>query len=195
LIRQEPPTPGSRQMPTFVALLRGVNVGKAKRLPMAELRALLVRLGYTRVATLLNSGNVVFQATDGTAASHARAIAQAISDKLKMEVPVIVKTARELSAIIAENPIKTDVSDYSKLLVGFVQDPKTLADLEAVKLLVVPPERFVAGKRAAYLWCAVGILESKAAVALLGKAGRSATSRNVATVLKLEALAKNPGQD
>ena len=49
-------------MQTFIALLRGINVGKAKRLPMADLRALLVKLDYTDVATLLNSGNSVFQA-------------------------------------------------------------------------------------------------------------------------------------
>lgn len=49
-------------MPIFVALLRGVNVGKAKRVPMAELRALLAGLGHTGVATLLNSGNAVFSA-------------------------------------------------------------------------------------------------------------------------------------
>jgi uncharacterized protein (DUF1697 family) len=182
-------------MPTFVALLRGINVGKAKRIPMAELRALLTRLGYTQVATLLNSGNVVFQATEGTAADHAQDIAKAISHKLKMEVPVIVRTERELSAIITENPIKADASEHSKLLVAFVQNPKTLSDLEPLKSLVVPPEQFAVGKRAAYLLCAAGILESKAAVALLGKAGRSATSRNMATVLKLEALAKNPAKD
>jgi uncharacterized protein (DUF1697 family) len=56
-------------MPTYVALLRGVNVGKAKRVPMAELRQLLGGLGYTNVSTLLNSGNAVFR-TAG--ASHAK---------------------------------------------------------------------------------------------------------------------------
>jgi uncharacterized protein (DUF1697 family) len=152
---------------------------------MAQLRVLLARLGYTQVATLLNSGNAVFQATDGTAANHARDIAQAIARGLKMEVPVIVKLARELSAIIAENPIRAPAAEHSKLLVGFVQDPKTLAELEALRSLVVPPEQFAVGKRAAYLLCATGILESKAAAAMLGKAGRSATSRNMATVLKL----------
>ena len=58
-------------MTTFVALLRGVNVGKAKRVPMAEFRKLLAALGYTGVATLLNSGNAVFRATSGAAGQHA----------------------------------------------------------------------------------------------------------------------------
>ena len=58
-------------MPAFIALLRGVNVGGAKRVPMADWRALLAELGYTRVATLLNSGNAVFHATGGASASAA----------------------------------------------------------------------------------------------------------------------------
>jgi uncharacterized protein (DUF1697 family) len=61
-----------------------------------------------------------------------------------------------------------------------------LAGLEA---LVVSPEQFAIGSQAAYLLCANGILESKAGEALVGKAGKQATSRNWATVLKLQALA------
>ena len=176
-------------MPKFVALLRGVNVGKAKRVAMADLRALLASLGYTSVATLLNSGNAVFHASKGAAAKHATDIAAAISAQLKVEVPVIVKSAKELSAILVENPIKEEASERSRFLVAFVQDSKALHGLAAVESLIVPPEQFAVGKNAAYLLCAKGILESKAAEALLGKAGRSATTRNLATVLKLEALA------
>lgn len=176
-------------MPTFIALLRGVNVGKAKRVPMAEWRDLLGGLGYTRVATLLNSGNAVFHAAKGTPARHAADIAAAIAAQLKVEVPVIVKSARELAAIVSENPIKAAADEHPRLLAAFVQDPKALAGLAAVEALVVPPEQFAVGKSAAYLLCAIGILESKAGEALLGKAGKSATTRNWATVLKLQALA------
>ncbi len=56
----------------------------------------------------------------------------------------------------------------------------------------MPPEQFAVGKNAAYLLCAAGILESKAGEALLGKAGKSATTRNWATVLKLRALTNEP---
>ena len=78
-------------MATFVALLRGINVGKAKRIQMADLKALMVSHGFTNVTTLLNSGNVVFQATQDSTTALARAIANAIAGELKMEVPVIVK--------------------------------------------------------------------------------------------------------
>ena len=111
-------------MPAFVALLRGVNVGKAKRVPMADLRSLLYGLGYMDVATLLSSGNAVFHA-----AKYAADIAAAISGKLKVQVPVIVKSASELATIISENPISAEVSEHSRLLAIFVQDTEALAGL------------------------------------------------------------------
>ncbi len=81
--------------------------------------------------------------------------------------------------------------EHPRLLVAFAQDAKSLSDLMTIKPLVVAPEKFAVGRSAAYLFCAKGILQSKAAAALLGKAGRRATSRNFATILKLEALAKS----
>lgn len=139
-------------MPTFVALLRGINnIGKAKRVPMAELRALLSGLGYTGVATLLNSGNAVFRAPSGTPAKHSANIAVAIFRQLKVEVPVIVKSASELTAILSENPIKAGADEHSRFLVAFVQDTKALSSVAAIERLVVPPEQFAVGKGAAYL--------------------------------------------
>jgi uncharacterized protein (DUF1697 family) len=177
-------------MTTFVALLRGVNVGKAKRVPMAEFRKLLAGLGHEDVATLLNSGNAVFRSKSGAPARIASDIAAAISRKLKVEVPVIVKSAKGFAAIVADNPFVVDASDHSRFLVAFTQDAAALADLSALASLVTPPERFAIGRYAAYLHCADGVLKSKAGEALLGKVGRRATTRNLATTLKLHALAE-----
>jgi len=179
-------------MPKFVALLRGINVGKAKRVPMADLRVLLGELGYTGIATLLNSGNAVFRATRGTSGKHAVDIAAAISARFKLEVRVIVKSVKELNAIVAENPLPEKASDPSRLLVAFAQDAKALSGLRAIGQLVVYPEEFVVGRNAAYLQCVTGVVESKAGKTLLGKAGNSATTRNWTTVLKLRALAREP---
>ncbi len=178
-------------MSQFIALLRGINVGRAKRVPMAELRTLLGELGYSAVTTILNSGNVVFDASIGTPAQHAGAIAAAIAAQMNVDVPVIVKSAKELAAIVAENPLAGNAADHSRLLVAFAQDDKALATLDAITALVLPPEQFVLGNHAAYLDCVSGILESKAGDALLGKIGKAAnaTTRNWATVLKLYALA------
>jgi uncharacterized protein (DUF1697 family) len=173
----------------FVALLRGVNVGGARRVPMAQLRTLLSELGYTAVSTLLNSGNALFTARGGTPAGHALRIAAALSARLKLEVPVIVRSARELAAVVTENPITSRAGHHSGLLVTFLQDTRGLRDWAAIGPQVVAPEQFVVGKTAAYLWCANGILESKAWALLLKRAGGSTTTRNWATVLKLAALA------
>lgn len=179
-------------MPTFIALLRGVNVGGAQRVPMAQWRELLAALGHTDVTTVLNSGNAVFRAGGGTPARHAADIAAALRERLGVDVPVIVKSARDLAAIAAENPFAAAAPDHSRLLVAFAPDAPALATLAAVGALVVAPEQFHLGRHAAYLHCAGGILESRAGAALLGKPGRAATTRNWATVLKLHALAR-PG--
>jgi uncharacterized protein (DUF1697 family) len=159
---------------------------------MAELRALLSGLGYTAVTTLLNSGNALFSAARGAPATHAAQIAAAIRARLQLEVPVIVRSAWELSAVVAENPIRARESDHSRFLVTFVQDTKVLSDWASIEPQVMAPEQFAVGKTAAYLLCANGILESKAWALLLKKAGGSTTTRNWATVLKLAALANAP---
>jgi uncharacterized protein (DUF1697 family) len=177
-------------MPTFVALLRGVNVGGAKRVPMADLRKLMAGLGYTGVTTLLNSGNAVFDAAAGTARQHARTLAEAIATGLGVQVPVIVKSSKELSAIVAGNALVADLVDPSRLLVAFAEDAAGLATLAPVAALVKAPEAFLLGPHAAYLHCAGGILESLAGKALLGKVGRAVTTRNWATTLKLQEAAR-----
>ncbi len=156
---------------------------------MAELRALLAKMGYKDVATLLNSGNAVFSAAKGAPALHAAAIAAAVARTMGVDVPVVVKSASELAGIVAENPLAVGVFDPSRLLVAYMQDETSLSGLAAVARLVVPPERYVIGKRAAYLHCANGVLGSKAGEALLGKSGTMATTRNWSTTLKLNALA------
>ena len=107
-------------MPAFVALLRGVNVGNSNRVPMADLRALLSELGYTNVRTLLNSGNAVFRASKGTPNKLAAEISNAIASRLNLEVPIIVKSAKELSAIVAGSTV-LDTSRLSKFPCALVK--------------------------------------------------------------------------
>lgn len=177
-------------MTTYIALLRGINVGKAKRIAMADLRALLEALGYTAVATLLNSGNVVFKAGKGTPKKLAADISAAIVAQLDIDVPVIVVSASDFARIAKDNPFAVSATDPSRLLIAFVLEASALPAISAITPLVVPPEQFHIGTHAAYLHCASGILESKAAEALLGKAGKAATTRNWGTVQKLLALAE-----
>ena len=131
---------------------------------------------------------MVFRSGRKIPAKIAAEIAAAIAAQLKIDVPVIVKSAKELATIIDDNALADAATDPARLLVAFVQEAGALPTLSAIAPHVVPPEQFLLGREAAYLHCARGILESKAGEALVGKAGKAATTRNWATVLKLQAL-------
>jgi uncharacterized protein (DUF1697 family) len=172
-----------------VALLRGINVGKAKRVAMAELRALCESLGYGHVQTLLNSGNIVFSAPRADPKAAAR-IEKAIASRLGVHSRVLVITAGELDAIMTENPLpECDVSP-SRFLITVLADDASRPDIEALVAQSWGAERLSLGSRAVYLWCANGINGSKAALALGKVVGSASTSRNWATMRKLQALTR-----
>jgi uncharacterized protein (DUF1697 family) len=175
-------------MPHFVVLLRGINVGKANRVPMAEFRSLLEGLGHTEVRTLLNSGNAVFKSPGRSANKHAGAISTALVDRLGVDVLTVVKSATAFSAAMAENPMPPPRAEHSRFLVVFGQEAKELEALAPLIEVAQAPERFVVGASAAYVHCPSGVLESKVAKAFLGTAGRRVTSRNWATTLKIAEL-------
>ena len=174
--------------PRFVVLLRGVNVGKGNRVAMADFRGLLEAAGFTGVTTLLNSGNAVFSSSGRSASAHAKVIDARLQETFSINVPVIVKPAAEFLASIAGCPIRLGEDLHSRFLVAFGQSDAALQSLSALAPLVEPPEQFHIGRHAAYLYCAHGILESKAGSAVLGKLGRQVTTRNWATVLKLAGM-------
>jgi uncharacterized protein (DUF1697 family) len=175
-------------MPRYVALFRGINVGKAKRIAMGDLRALLDKLGYADVATLLNSGNAVFTGNAEPVATHAARIREAVRRKLGVDALVIVKSAKDVAAIITGNAIGKHATDDSKLLVAMTNAAGGLTKVRELARETWGAEKLHVGRHAAYLWCANGILESKVAVALLKGLGETGTTRNWATLNKIHAL-------
>jgi uncharacterized protein (DUF1697 family) len=175
-------------MPRYVVLLRGVNVGKGNRVPMADFKQLLEALGYTHVKTLLNSGNAVFTSGAGSASKLTTAIAEQVETRFGVTTPVIVKSAAEVAAIINGNPMPPPDDHHSRFLVAFGPSEAAVQALEPLVSLATAPERLIVTKHAAYLYCPEGILQSKVGEAMLGKAGKGVTTRNWATVLKIHAL-------
>jgi uncharacterized protein (DUF1697 family) len=173
-----------------IALIRGINVGRGKRVSMTDLRRLVTDLGHTNVRTLLNSGNVLFQTKHPNTAKLSAGIEAAITAKCGFSAMVTVITASELASIIDENSLLKVAKDHARHLVGFVPHPKHLVPLRPMVKEIWTPDALAIGSRAAYLWCSTGILDSKLNLAFARKAGVSVTTRNWATVLKLQAAAQ-----
>lgn len=174
---------------TYAALLRGINVGGAKKVPMAELRALLTELGHGDVRTHLNSGNAVFT-TVLTAPEDriARALETAIEKRFGFTVDCLVRDHAYLSAVAEACPFPAAELEGRQLHANFSSgplDPDRFAALDRASYL---PEEFQLGDRVLYLYAPDGLGRSKLGEALSRPAlnkGLTVTSRNWNTVLKL----------
>lgn len=173
---------------SHVAFLRGINVGRAKRVAMADLRTLFEDLGYSEVSTFLNSGNVVFTAAGKIPADAVGRIEEAIVERFGFSARITVFTSKELAAAVAQNSLLRVANDPSRLVVAFLTKSSDGSRLKAILDQEWAPEILALGPRVAYLWCPKGIADS----ALSGAVGRaladSVTMRNWATVTKLNGI-------
>lgn len=173
-----------------IALLRGINVGRARRIAMADLRSAVEALGHVSVRTLLNSGNVVFAASRGDVAAIAAELEHAIAARFGFSTAVSVVTLSTLDAIVAGNTLPQCSDEPARFLVAFGLEGAVLAKAKPLAAQAWSPEALAIGKDAAYLWCADGILASKLAAAFGRATGTATTARNWSTVLKLQAAAQ-----
>ncbi len=175
----------------MIALLRGINVGRAKRIAMADLRALVEKLGYRDVRTLLNSGNVVFTVPSKVRGDPAGRIEQAMTTHLGVSARVTLLTGAELAAIVRRNPLADQTVDPSRLLVTVVTRAADQIRLKPLAKERWEPDALVLGERVAYCWCPKGVLESPLAIAVSKAMGDGATTRNWTTLTKLHAIAES----
>ena len=178
-----------------VALLRGINVGNARRVAMADLRALVEGLGYGEVRTLLNSGNVVFSASRAEPRPAAVRIQEALAAKLGVTVRVMVLSARELAEVVEANPLGKVADDPSRLLVGILGDPADRGKLAEIAEKDWGVERIARGSpraggaaRAVYMWMPQGVIQSRLNAAVSRALKDGVTARNWATMLKLKEM-------
>ena len=171
-----------------VALLRGINVGRAKRVAMADLRALVEDLGYGDVRTLLNSGNIVFTVRSSDRRDAAARIEKTIASRLGVSTRITVLTGAEVAAAVRDNPLGEVADNLSRLLVMVLADPAARTQLTPLLKQRWDPEAIALGTRVAYLWCPRSIIDSKLMVAVTRALGDAGTARNMATMMKLQAL-------
>ncbi|MGP4002146.1 DUF1697 domain-containing protein [Streptomyces sp. 8N706] len=176
-------------MTTYVALLRGINVGGQKKVPMAALRELLTGLGHGAVRTHLQSGNAVFTSPEKDPRLLARDLEQALAGRFGFEVSCIVLSAAELRAAAGRNPFPPSSFEPSKLVVTFLSAPPDAGRLSTIDASAYLPDEFRIGEREIFVHCPQGLGTSKL-MPVLAKATADvvATARNWNTVLKLMAM-------
>lgn len=185
VVRGESEEPGVRR---YVALLRGINVGRGNRVAMVDLRQILSELGFTGVRTLLNSGNVVFDARAAHAVDLAARICEAVSGRLGLRLRVVVADEAEIDAALKDDPLAFQATDPSRSLVAFLAEPSDSSRLATLAARDWSPEAFALGSGVAYLWCPNGVSDSPLAIALGRELGDAVTVRNVGTVAKIAAM-------
>jgi uncharacterized protein (DUF1697 family) len=180
-------------MPTYVILLRAVNVGSTGKLPMADFRRLLSDAKCSNVETYIQSGNAVVDAKC-SGASLARSVGSALASHMGLPVPVLVRTRADLERVIAENPFSREAAgDGARVHAVFLSSsqPKERAkDLEQiVKKYPARRDRFHLAGDVLYLHLPDGAAETKFTSQTLDRIlGGTVTGRNWNTVLKLHAM-------
>ena len=176
-------------MTRYVALVRGINVGATRKLPMADLRVACGELGFERVATYIQSGNIVLSA-DASADAVASRLKRLIADRFKLDVPVIVRTAAQWHRYAAGSAFPDAEAERPKLLhlclsVGPLKDDVA----EVLTARATAKERIAVEGNALWVDFGESVGNSKLTPTLLDKAaGSPVTARNWNTVLALNAM-------
>jgi len=174
---------------TWIALLRGVNVGGNNPLPMADLRALLGGLGYAGVRTYIQSGNCVFRADTADASALEAEIAAAIDGRFGFRPDVFVLSREQLDDAVAGNPYAAAAGDPKSVHLMFLARPADGADLAGLETVRADSEAFTLTAAVFYLHAPDGIGRSK----LVDKLGKyvpvSMTGRNLRSVRQIADLA------
>lgn len=174
-------------MKTYLALLRGINVGGHKKILMKDLRVLLEEQGFQNVQTYIQSGNVIFS-TSETKKSLSKTISKAILQKYAWEVSVLIKTPSEIKKVLENCPFSEEkkVKSYFTL---FSTTPKQ-KQIDLVNNLSFPNEEFLINSQCFYFYCETGYRNVKMNSNFLErKLQISMTTRNFNTLTKLLKLA------
>ena len=185
-------TPSSSGTPTtYVALLRGINLGARNKVAMPSLRALVEAMGHENVQTYIQSGNVVFTCRSGSAAEIAAAMEAGIKEELGLQVPVVVRTRPELEQVTKKNPFLAACTDFSALHVVFLATAPTKAAATTLDPDRSPGDEFALVGSEVYLHCPNGFGRAKLGLDWFErKLGGPATIRNWRTVTKLLELSR-----
>ena len=170
-------------MASYVALLRGINVGGRNKVPMAQLRALFESLGCADVQTLIQSGNVVFASRS---APKPAVLAAAVEKEFGFPVGVMVRSARDLRSTLENNPFSQAAPNT--LHVGFLAKKPTAAQMKQLDAERYLPDRFAIRNAEIYYLLPSGMGRSKLPGYVDRQLKTPITVRNWNTITKLVEL-------
>ncbi|MFF5444083.1 DUF1697 domain-containing protein [Streptomyces sp. NPDC012888] len=175
----------------YAALLRGINVGGSRKVPMADLRTVLEELGHSGVRTYLQSGNAVFETAERDPAALARELERAIETRFGFRVACLVADGDYLRAVADACPFPAAELQGKQLHATFLSEQPAGDRFAHIDRDAFLPEEFRVGDKVLYLYAPEGLGRSKLAEALARPAvtkGIDATTRNWNTVVKLVEL-------
>jgi uncharacterized protein (DUF1697 family) len=173
-----------------VALLRAVNVGGTGKIAMADLKAFAVDIGLGEPETLLQSGNLLFDAGGKSPATLEKLLEKEAASRLDLKTDFMVRTGKDLAAVRKHNPFtKQARSDPGFLHVHFLKSRATAADVKTLVAAIKGPEQVDGSGAEIFIFYPDGAGHSKLTSAVIARhLGTSGTSRNWNTVTKLAAL-------
>lgn len=173
-------------MESYIALLRGINVGGHNKLPMAGLRETCARLGWAEVRTFIQSGNVVFDAA-GKTETLEEALGKAIAARFGFAPAVVIRTAAQLKAMAEANPFpKESAKEPHWVLAGLAKEKLKTGAAEAIEARAQAGEKVVEAGGVLWFYYPAGVGTSKLTPALIDRAaGSPVTARNWRTIIKL----------
>ncbi len=174
---------------TFIALLRGINVGGHNKIPMPDLRSICTDLGWDDVQSYIQSGNLVFKAST-TPANLEGELERAIERRFGLSIPVIVRAGTDWSAYVKGNPYpEASQSEPNLVMLTLSKAPPKQDAVDGLRERALNNERIVQVGDALWIHYEGGVGKSKLSPALLDRlVGSPVTARNLRTVLKLDEL-------
>lgn len=178
-------------MNTKIAFLRGINVGGKRKILMADLKLMCEKLGLESVKTYIQSGNIIFKSEKNNCDLE-NEIEKNIFDNFGFEVPVIVRTKKEIENSINKNPFFDKEADTKQLFLTFLKEKPNKEFVEKILTYSPVPDKFKIENNNVFLFCEGKYHDSKLTNNFFEKQlNVSATTRNWKTVLKLSELSKN----
>jgi uncharacterized protein (DUF1697 family) len=183
-------------MTTCVGLLRGINVGGNRMVPMAKLRELCADLGWQDVQTHIQSGNLVFTAAGGARALEA-AIEKAVEKHFGFHVDIAVRSAKQWAECMRTNPFRDAIADEpARVLMGVAKAKVLPTAVAQLQERAGRRERVAVAGNVLWFHFADGVGRSKMTPAVIDRAaGSPVTARNWNTVLRLGEMAGIPPPD